>query len=82
MESVVNMYVNTQVEHNKVKPSSDFAKEFAEGLIWAQIEEKKELMEAYSKELRNMEDKESFKGQYLETLIWELNSEIKALKNQ
>lgn len=57
-----------------------FVSEMARGYIDAEIMEKEKLMKEFSDEYQKMEDKDSFKGQYLESWIYMLKEEIKAIQ--
>ena len=65
---------------SKVKKGSEskkqFLKEFAEGYLEAEKMKKMELLELYEEEHKSLENKDSFKAQYLESLIYVLKKEI------
>lgn len=65
---------------SKVKKSREskkqFLKEFAQGYLEAEKMKKMELLRLYENEYESLEDKDSFKAQYLESLIYVLKKEI------
>lgn len=67
----------TPVEDIKKTQDNEFLKELAEGYLEVEISKKKALLKEYSKAYDNLQDKDSFNGQYLETLISILRDELK-----
>ncbi len=57
-----------------------FISEFANGYLNIEIVEKEDLINEFTEEYQNMEDKDSFKGQYLESWIDVLKTEVKEIK--
>ena len=66
----------TIVQDVKKKRDADFFKELAKGYLEAEIFEKRKLLEEYLIAYDNLDEKESFNAQYLETLIAVLRDEI------
>ncbi len=67
-----------EVRNEEAKQSKKaFLKEFAKGYFDAERMKKMELLNEYKVEYDNLEDKDSFKGQYLESWIYVLTQEIK-----
>ena len=58
----------------------NFVSELAKGYLWSEIDELEQRLNDYSVEFKQEEDKNSFKGQYLEVLIDNLESELKEMK--
>jgi len=58
----------------------DFVSELAEGSLWSEIDELEQRLNDFSEEFEQINDKSSFKGQYLEVLIYNLESELKEMK--
>ena len=58
----------------------DFVSELAEGSLWIEIDELEQRLNDFSEEFEQINDKSSFKGQYLEVLIYNLESELKEMK--
>lgn len=65
------------IEDEEKKQNNEFLKELAEGYLEVEISKKKELLKEYSKAYDNLQDKDSFNAQYLETLISVLRDELK-----
>lgn len=57
-----------------------FVSDMARGYFDAEVMEKEKLIKEFSEEYQKMNDKDSFKGQYLESLIYVLNKEIKTIQ--
>ena len=55
----------------------DFVSELAEGSLWSEIDELSQRLNDFSEEFEQLNEKHSFKGQYLEVLIENLESELK-----
>ena len=76
------MEITTQIKlenmtHNKVKKQkSNFLSEFAKGYLWAGIDKKEEYLANLTNAFNKTEDKESFKAEYLEALIFSLKADL------
>jgi len=67
--------------NDSVKEShEDFVSELAKGHLWSEIDELEQRKTDFSVEYEQLNDKSSFKGQYLEVLIDNLESELKEKK--
>jgi len=71
MEVVVKAPVKV-VKEDKTQTTKQFWKEFGKGYLEVEKMKKKELLKEYQEAYENMEDKNSFNAQYLETLIFNL----------
>ena len=63
-------------EHHEKHSKSDFISELAKAHIELEFGNKKRRLEEYSKAYEQIEDKNSFNAQYLETLIDVLKIEL------
>jgi hypothetical protein len=77
---VMEIEVKEIKESDKIR-DQEFITELANGYLNVEITEKEELMKEFSKAYEDIEDKDSFNGQYLEILIDVLEDEIKEKKN-
>ncbi|MBD3212977.1 MAG: hypothetical protein GF311_10245 [Candidatus Lokiarchaeota archaeon] len=71
MEVVVKTAVSA-VENESRQSAKGFWKEFAQGYFDAEKKKKSQELKKYIKVYNELEDKDSFHAQYLETLIWNL----------
>lgn len=71
MEVVVKTPVKV-VEDRKKQKTEDFWHEFVKGYLEVEEMKKRELLKEYQEAYNNIEDKDSFNAQYLETLIFNL----------
>lgn len=69
-----------EVKESDKNRDQEFITELANGYLNVEITEKEELMKEFSKAYEDIEDKDSFNGQYLEILIDVLEDEIKEKK--
>ena len=69
-DSVVN-------NHELTQSKKQFLKELAKGYLDAERMKKLDLLNLYKSEYEVLEDKDSLKGQYLESWIYVLTKEIK-----
>ena len=76
---VMEIEVKEIKESDKIR-DQEFITELANGYLNIEITEKEELMKEFSKAYEDIEDKDSFNGQYLEILIDVLEDEIKEKK--
>lgn len=76
---VMEIKVKEIKESDKIR-DQEFRTELANGYLNVEITEKEELMKEFSKAYEDIEDKDSFNGQYLEILIDVLEDEIKEKK--
>ncbi len=76
---VMEIEVKEIKESDKIR-DQEFITELANGYLNVEITEKEELMKEFSKAYEDIEDKDSFNGQYLEILIDVLEDEIKEKK--
>ena len=70
---VANFYVKDETAK---LDKEDFMFELARGYLSIEIMKKKELLEGYLKAYSDMEDKNTFNGEYLSILIEVLKAEI------
>ena len=77
---VMEIEVKEIKESDKIR-DQEFITELANGYLNVEITEKEELMKEFSKAYEDIEDKDSFNGQYLEILIDVLEDEIKEKKD-
>jgi hypothetical protein len=70
MEIVIKAPVKNIV--NKEEDNSIFLKEFAEGYLWAEKDKHNTELNEYLEAYHNIEDKNSFNAQYLESIIYML----------
>lgn len=77
---VMEIKVKEIKESDKIR-DQEFITELANGYLNVEITEKEELMKEFSKAYEDIEDKDSFNGQYLEILIDVLEDEIKEKKD-
>lgn len=77
----MEMVVRTQEKgfvHESVKDNNeDFISELTKGYLWIEINELEQRLKEFSEKYEGLNDKDSFKGQYLEIFIENLKSEIK-----
>ncbi|TXT63874.1 MAG: hypothetical protein BAJALOKI3v1_300037 [Promethearchaeota archaeon] len=71
MEVVVKTAVNA-VENNSRQSAKGFWKDFAQGYLDVEKMKQSKELRKYKKAYKELEDKDSFHAQYLETLIWNL----------
>ncbi|MEJ2277099.1 MAG: hypothetical protein P8Y70_05025 [Candidatus Lokiarchaeota archaeon] len=56
--------------------NKNFLKTLANGYLQAEKAKRNKILNEYINAYNNLQDKDSFNGQYLETLIYELKNEI------
>ena len=67
-------------EKTVLSSKSEFISEFARDYFEAEIIEKEKQLNEYLIAYNTIRQKDSFKGQYIETLIYSLKSEIKGIQ--
>jgi len=72
--------VNSFGEKIVVSSKSEFTSEFAQGYFEAEVIEKEILLNEYLNAYNAIREKDSFKRQYIETLIYLLKSEISGIQ--
>lgn len=82
MEVSVDVPVGSVEEERKKVREATFKDEVAKGYFWAELEEKRERYSEFKDEYEHMDDKTSYKAQYLETLMTNLKAEMEDLQKQ
>ncbi len=82
MEMVINIQVGNVEKETVKRRENEFLSEFAQGLFWVEIDQKEEQLKEFIEAFENLDDKDSFNGQYLEVLIDGLKSDIIEKKKQ
>jgi hypothetical protein len=75
MHTIVEMKTKNEVEVEFFK-YNEFAEELKQGYLYWELEKKQQQLSEYINAYQEIEDKDSFNAQYLETLIDLLKSEI------
>ena len=80
MQAFVNVQMVRDSEMRFETFETDFMTEFAKGYLQVDITEKEESLKEYENAFKELEDKNSFKADYISTLIDVLKMEIKDLR--
>ncbi|MBD3253461.1 MAG: hypothetical protein GF383_00130 [Candidatus Lokiarchaeota archaeon] len=81
MEVTVNYNIG-MVDEKDESQKERFLREFGNGYLWAEIQEKEHQLAEYLNEIEfvSKNKKDSFKEQYLDSIVWNLKKEISELK--
>ena len=77
MEIITRVDLENFAENTAKNSKAEFLSELAKGQLWAEVDRQEQFIKGLTNELENMEDKDSFKGQYLETWIESLKLDLK-----
>ncbi len=76
METVIKMNVDQFIKDRENRSDAKFLSELREGYLWAEVDRQEQFIEELTQELETMNDKDSFKAQYLESWIGSLKIDL------
>jgi len=76
MQTITKVDLDQFVDKRAKNTNTKFLSEFSKGYLWAEIDKQEKFIEELTQELKNMENRDSFKAQYLETWIESLKIDL------